>query len=58
VLEVNGVAAWRGLQQVTPFNIAQRLVDDLIDRKMAGLPTRRPDEDRHAPLRLVPRRRA
>jgi tetrahydromethanopterin:alpha-L-glutamate ligase len=37
VLEVNGVAAWRGLQQVTPFNIAQRLVDDLIDRKMAGL---------------------
>ena len=24
VLEVNGVAAWHGLQRVTPFNIAQR----------------------------------
>ena len=35
VLEVNGVAAWRGLQQVTRFNIAQALVADLIDRKMA-----------------------
>ncbi|PXW91964.1 RimK family alpha-L-glutamate ligase [Sphaerotilus hippei] len=36
VLEVNGVAAWRGLQQVTDFNIARALVDDLIDRKLAG----------------------
>lgn len=36
VLEVNGVAAWRGLQRVTSFNIAQALVDDLIDRKLAG----------------------
>ena len=35
VLEVNGVAAWRGLQQVTRFNIAQALVADLMDRKMA-----------------------
>jgi len=35
VLEVNGVAAWRGLQRVTGFNIAQAIVDDLLDRKMA-----------------------
>lgn len=35
VLEVNGVAAWRGLQRVTGFNIAQALVADLIDRKLA-----------------------
>lgn len=35
VLEVNGVAAWRGLQRVTRFNIAQAIVDDLVDRKMA-----------------------
>ncbi len=33
VIEVNGVAAWQGLQRVTPFNIAQRLVADLLDRK-------------------------
>lgn len=33
VLEVNGVAAWRGLQKVTPFNIAQALVDDLLQRR-------------------------
>lgn len=37
VLEVNGVAAWQGLQRVTPFNIAQVLVRDLLDRKCAGL---------------------
>lgn len=34
VLEVNGVAAWRGLQKVTSFNLAQALVDDLLDRVM------------------------
>ena len=39
VLEVNGVAAWRGLQRVTPFNIAQALVDDLLDRKLAAAPS-------------------
>jgi RimK family alpha-L-glutamate ligase len=33
VLEVNGVAAWHGLQRVTGFNIASALVDDLIDRR-------------------------
>ncbi|CAB3748947.1 ATP-grasp domain-containing protein [Paraburkholderia humisilvae] len=36
VLEVNGVAAWRGLQTVTPFDIAAALVDDLLDRKLAA----------------------
>ena len=34
VIEVNGVAAWRGLQRVTPFNIAHAIVDDLFDRKL------------------------
>ena len=36
VIEVNGVAAWRGLQRVTRFNIAQAIVDDLLDRRMAA----------------------
>ena len=36
VIEVNGVAAWQGLQRVTPFNIAATLVADLIDRKLAA----------------------
>jgi tetrahydromethanopterin:alpha-L-glutamate ligase len=35
VLEVNGVAAWRGLQSVTQLDIAGALVDDLLDRKLA-----------------------
>lgn len=35
VIEVNGVAAWRGLQGVTGFNIARAIVDDLLDRKLA-----------------------
>jgi glutathione synthase/RimK-type ligase-like ATP-grasp enzyme len=36
VIEVNGVAAWQGLQRVTPFNIAAILAADLIDRKLAA----------------------
>ncbi len=36
ILEVNGVAAWRGLQQVTGFRIARAIVDDLLDRKLAA----------------------
>ncbi len=40
VIEVNGVAAWQGLQRVTKFNIARALVDDLLDRKMAGIAER------------------
>jgi len=38
VIEVNGVAAWQGLQRVTPFNIARALVDDLIERKLSARP--------------------
>ncbi|MDT3672134.1 MAG: RimK family alpha-L-glutamate ligase [Aromatoleum sp.] len=34
VLEVNGVAAWRGLQSVTDFDIAQAMVDDLLERRL------------------------
>ncbi len=41
VIEVNGVAAWQGLQQVTPLNIARALVADLLDRKHAALAGRR-----------------
>ena len=33
VIEVNGVAAWQGLQRVTSFNIARAIVDDLLDRR-------------------------
>ena len=36
VIEVNGIAAWQGLQRVTGFNIARALVDDLLDRRLAG----------------------
>ncbi|OYY80780.1 MAG: alpha-L-glutamate ligase, partial [Methylophilales bacterium 16-45-9] len=32
VLEVNSIPAWRGLQSVTDFNIAQVLVDDLLEK--------------------------
>ena len=34
VIEVNGVAAWRGLQGVTQFNIAQAIVADLFERRI------------------------
>lgn len=34
VIEVNGVAAWRGLQRVTRVDIAQALVDDLLGRRL------------------------
>ncbi len=37
VIEVNGVAAWRGLQKVTAFDIAQALVDDLLQRRLGVL---------------------
>ncbi|MDM0073250.1 RimK family alpha-L-glutamate ligase [Variovorax sp. J2P1-59] len=36
VIEVNGVAAWQGLQRVTGFDIARCIVDDLLDRKLAA----------------------
>lgn len=35
VLEVNGVPAWRGLQSVTRIDIAERLVDDFLSRRLA-----------------------
>ncbi|RZL87449.1 MAG: RimK family alpha-L-glutamate ligase [Variovorax sp.] len=35
VIEVNGVAAWQGLQRVTGFDIARSIVEDLLDRKLA-----------------------
>jgi len=41
VIEVNGVAAWRGLQSVVRVDIAQCLVDDLLERRLglcAGAP--------------------
>ena len=34
VIEVNGIPAWKGLQSVTPLNIAQNLLDDLIERRI------------------------
>jgi tetrahydromethanopterin:alpha-L-glutamate ligase len=40
VIEVNGVAAWHGLQRVSPLHIARLLVDDLLDRKLAARPLR------------------
>jgi len=51
VLEVNGVAAWQGLQRVTGFNIARAIVDDLIDRKLA-------EADRAVQARVATERRA
>jgi len=41
VLEVNGVAAWQGLQRVASIDVARALVDDLLDRKHAALARRR-----------------
>ncbi len=36
VIEVNGVAAWQGLQRVSAFNIARAIVADLFERKLAA----------------------
>jgi tetrahydromethanopterin:alpha-L-glutamate ligase len=36
VIEVNGVAAWQGLQRVSHFNIARAIVADLLERKVAA----------------------
>lgn len=35
VLEVNGVPAWKGLQSVTRIDIAERLVEDFLARRVA-----------------------
>ena len=34
VIEVNGVAAWRGLQRVSRVDVAQAMVDDLLSRRL------------------------
>ncbi len=36
VIEVNGVAAWQGLQRVSSFNIARAIVADLFERKLVA----------------------
>lgn len=36
VLEVNGVPAWKGLQGVTRIDLAERIVDDFLSRRVAG----------------------
>jgi tetrahydromethanopterin:alpha-L-glutamate ligase len=41
VLEVNGVAAWHGLQRVASVDIARAIVDDLLDRRLAATAERR-----------------
>ncbi len=41
MIEVNGVAAWQGLQRVTPIDIAGLIVNDLLDRKLAASAGRR-----------------
>jgi glutathione synthase/RimK-type ligase-like ATP-grasp enzyme len=41
VIEVNGVAAWHGLQRVAPIDIAGAIVADLLDRKLAASRARR-----------------
>jgi RimK family alpha-L-glutamate ligase len=35
VIEVNSIPAWKGLQGVTGFDIAERLVDDFVQRRLA-----------------------
>ncbi len=50
VIEVNGVAAWQGLQRVhRHLNIARAIVDDLIDRKLAACRSAQPGAARRAP---------
>lgn len=36
VIEVNSIPAWKGLQSVTGFDIAERLVADFMQRRLAG----------------------
>ncbi|MCY0879339.1 MAG: RimK family alpha-L-glutamate ligase [Firmicutes bacterium] len=35
ILEVNGIAGWQGLQRVTPFNLADRLAEE-VDHALGG----------------------
>ena len=54
VIEVNGIAAWQGLQRVTGFNIARALVDDLLDRKLASAGPAFPAAPAHAAAPAAP----
>jgi tetrahydromethanopterin:alpha-L-glutamate ligase len=36
VLEVNGIPGWKGLQSVTPIDLAGRVADDFLSRRIAG----------------------
>ncbi|NBR98236.1 MAG: alpha-L-glutamate ligase, partial [Betaproteobacteria bacterium] len=36
VVEVNGIPAWRGLQSVCGFDVAERLVDRLLGQRLAA----------------------
>jgi RimK family alpha-L-glutamate ligase len=36
VLEVNGIPGWKGLQGVTPIDLADRVADDFLSRRVAG----------------------
>ena len=36
VLEVNGIPAWRGLQSVTPIDIADRVAEDFLSRRVGA----------------------
>ena len=42
VIEINGIPAWRGLQSVTPFDIARGLAQHLIGRMLGGKHTGSP----------------
>ncbi len=37
VIEVNSIPAWKGLQSVTGFNIAECLVEDFVQRRRLPL---------------------
>jgi RimK family alpha-L-glutamate ligase len=46
VLEVNGVAAWQGLQRATRLDVAALLVADLLGRKLPAAHARQPLQQR------------
>ena len=53
VIEVNGVAAWQGLQRVTGFNLAAAIVADLLDRRLAQAQAQAPTRDGATPRRAA-----
>ena len=58
VLEVNGVAAWQGLQGVTRFNIARAIVGDLFERRIPAASPVSPAAHAQRPSHAAPVRRA